>query len=472
MDDYQFYLAGEWRSGRPYTIFCPFDGEPVGSVQRADAKDVEHAIAAAAGAFAQTRRLPAHKRAAILRSIARQLGEQAEDMARTIALESAKPIRQSRAEIQRSILTFEAAADEAGRSHDEALRMDATPGGEGRQGFVRRFPVGPIGAITPFNFPLNQVAHKVAPAIAAGCPVVLKPAPQAPITALRLAKIIANTEWPAEALSVLPLDVADAAPIVEDERLRLFTFTGSVAAGWALKQKAGKKKVTLELGGNAACVVHLDADLALAAARCATGGYSYAGQSCISVQRIFVHDSVYQTFLDAFVPLVQDLKIGHPLDEQSDLSALIDEAAVKRVAGLLDEARAGGTQVLTGGGFHGRALEPTVLINTAPGMMVNSQEAFAPLVTVQTYTDFDDALARVNQSAFGLQAGVFTRDIGRAFQAFETLDVGGVMVNDVPTWRLDPMPYGGVKDSGMGREGLRYAIEDMTEPKLLVFNLG
>lgn len=467
----RFYLAGVWHEGRPYTVRCPFDGEPVAEVQRADPADVEQAIVAAERALAATRALPAYRRALILRQIASELDRRAEEFARTIALEAAKPIKQARAEVVRSVITFNAAADEATRSHDEALRLDAAPGGKGRQGFVRRFPVGPVAAITPFNFPLNLVAHKLAPAIAAGCPVVLKPAPQTPITALKLAEIIAGTDWPAEALSVLPLDNADATPLIEDDRFRLLSFTGSVAAGWAMKQRAGRKRVLLELGGNAGCIVHLDADLALAAARCAVGGFSYAGQSCISVQRIFVHDSVYQTFLDAFVPLVSDLKIGHPLDEHADLSALINHAATERVVTWIDEARVAGAQTLVGGVAHGDVIEPTVLINAAPELKVNCAEVFAPVVTVQTYTDFDDALRRINDSDFGLQAGVFTRDIGRAFAAFDTLEVGGVIINDVPTWRVDPMPYGGLKNSGLGREGLAYAIEEMTEPKLLVFNL-
>lgn len=472
MDDYRFYLAGAWCEGVPTTISCAFDDEPVGIVHQAGAADVEAAIVAAVAAAPAARALPAHRRAAILRAVADGISRRAEEFARSIALEAAKPLKQARAEVARGIATFAAAADEATRSQDEALRLDAAPGGEQRQGFVRRFPIGPIGAITPFNFPLNLVAHKLAPAIAAGCPIILKPAPQTPITALKLAEVIAATDWPAGALSVLPLTNANAAPLIEDPRLKLFTFTGSVAAGWALKQRANKKKTTLELGGNAACIVHLDADLALAAARCAFGGFSYAGQSCISVQRIFVHDSVYQTFLDALVPLVQELKVGHPLDEHVDVSAVINRDAAMRVAGWLDAARAAGAQTLVGGDVTGNIVAPTILINAAPDLQVNCAEVFAPIVTIQTYTDFADALRRANESAFGLQAGVFTRDISRAFQAFEVLEVGGVIINDVPSWRVDIMPYGGVKDSGLGREGLRYAIEDMTEPKLLVFNLG
>lgn len=472
MDEYQYYLAGEWGTGNPYTVRCPYDSEPVGAVHRAGPAALERAVVAANAALAETRALPAHRRATILRTIAAGITARSEEFARTIALEAGKPIKQARGEVARGAATFAAAADEASRSSDEALRLDAAPGGENRQGIVRRFPVGPIGAITPFNFPLNLVAHKIAPAIAAGCPIILKPAPQTPITALLLADLIAQTDWPRGALSVLPLDNDHAGPLIEDPRLKMFTFTGSVAAGWALKQRAGQKKVTLELGGNAGCIIHTDADLALAATRCAMGGFTYAGQSCISVQRIFVHDSVYQTFLDAFVPLVQELKTGHPLDEAADLSALIDTRSVERVSAWLDEARRGGAQTLVGGEIHGSVVTPTVLINAAPDLKVNCAEVFAPVVTVQTYTDYADALRRVNDSEFGLQAGVFTRDIGRAFEAFETLEVGGVIINDVPTWRVDPMPYGGLKNSGQGREGLRYAIEEMTEPRLLVFNLG
>jgi acyl-CoA reductase-like NAD-dependent aldehyde dehydrogenase len=370
------------------------------------------------------------------------------------------------------VTTFGAAADEATRPHDEALRLDAAPGGEGRQALVRRFAVGPVAAVSPFNFPLNLVAHKLAPAIAAGCPVVLKPASQTPVTALKLAAIIADSGWPPEALSVLPLARADAAPLVEDERFKLLTFTGSPAVGWDMKGRAGRKRVTLELGGNAGCIVHADADLTLAVERCAVGGFSYAGQSCISVQRIFVHDSAFGAFLELLAAKVRALRVGHPLDEAADLSALISAGEGQRVAEWLREARMAGAEVVVGGGVRGGVVEPTVLIKAGPELRVNCQEVFAPVVTVQPYETFEQALALVNASDFGLQAGVFTRDVGRVFQAHEALEVGGVIVNDVPTWRVDPMPYGGVKQSGFGREGLRYAIEEMTEPRLLVINLS
>lgn len=470
--DYRFFLAGEWRAGTPYTVACPYDGTPVGTVHRAGPDDLEQAIQAAERAFATTRTLPGHKRAAVLRTISQAIVAQSEDLARTIALEAGKPITQARVEVTRSIGTFATAAEEATRFHDEVLHLDALPGGENRPAIVRRFPIGPVAAIAPFNFPLNLVAHKLAPAIAAGCPVVLKPASQTPISALKLAAIIAEAGWPAEALSVLPLNSKDAAPLVEDERFKLLTFTGSPSVGWDMKRRAGRKRVTLELGGNAGVIVHSDADLDLAAKRCVAGGFSYAGQSCISVQRIFVQEAVYEDFMDRFAPQVRALKVGHPLDEQADLGSLIAADDGERVAGWLAEARAAGAECLVGGGVRGGVVQPTVVVKAGPELKVNNQEIFAPVVTVQTYGTFEDALHAVNDSAYGLQAGVFTRDVKRIFQAYEALEVGGVMVNEVPTWRLDPMPYGGVKQSGFGREGLKYAIEEMTEPKLLVINLA
>jgi acyl-CoA reductase-like NAD-dependent aldehyde dehydrogenase len=470
--EYKLFLAGEWRAGQLYTVACPYDGAPVGAVHRAGPAELEQAIQAAVRAFEVTRALPGHKRAAALRTISQTIAERAEDFARTIALEAGKPIKQARVEVGRSITTFAAAAEEATRFHDEVLHLDALPGGENRPAIVRRFPVGPIAAISPFNFPLNLVAHKLAPAIAAGCPVVLKPASQTPISALKLAAIIAESGWPAEALSVLPMNSKDAGPLVEDERFKLLTFTGSPSVGWDMKARAGRKRVTLELGGNAGVIVHSDADLAFAAERCVVGGYSYAGQSCISVQRIFVHQPAYEEFMDSFVPKVRALKVGHPLDEATDLGSLISAGEGERVAGWLAEARAAGAECLVGGDVRSGVVQPTVVVKAGPDLRVNSQEIFAPIVTVQTYTDFEEALRAVNDSAYGLQAGVFTADVKRIFRAYEELEVGGLMVNEVPTWRIDPMPYGGVKQSGFGREGLKYAIEEMTEPKLLVINLA
>jgi glyceraldehyde-3-phosphate dehydrogenase (NADP+) len=472
---YPFYLAGEWREradGAGHAeVRSPYSGEVLGVAHIAGAEELEQATQAAVRALETTRRMPAHRRASILRQVSDTIRERAEEFARLVASEAGKPLKQARAEVQRSIVTFAQAAEEASRIEGEVLSLDAAPGGEGRQGIVRRFPIGPVAAITPFNFPLNLVAHKLAPAIAAGCPVVLKPAPATPLTALRLAAVIHEAGWPAGALSVLPLEVADAAPLVEDERFKLLSFTGSAAVGWHLKARAGRKRVVLELGGNAPVIIHRDADLERAIARLEPGGFSYAGQSCISVQRIYVHSAVYHEFLNLLLPRVQALTVGDPLDENTDLSALINLQAAERVAAWLDEARAAGAQIITGGGVRGSIVEPTVITGAGPDLQVNCNEIFAPVVTVQPYDAFADALAAANTSDYGLQAGVFTNRIDLAWQAYDALEVGGVLINDVPTWRVDHMPYGGIKQSGFGREGLKYAIEEMTEPRLLVFNL-
>ena len=333
------------------------------------------------------------------------------------------------------------------------------------------FPLGPIAGITPFNFPLNLVAHKVAPAIAAGCPLVLKPAPQTPLTALLLAEAVQQAGWPDGGLNVLPLSNEDAGLLVTDERIKLISFTGSAAVGWQIKKNCGKKKVVLELGGNAGVIVHSDADLAYAADRCVVGGFSYAGQTCISVQRILVERSAFAEFTDHLLEGVKKLKTGDPLDDSTDLGPLIRESDAVRASDWIQEAVRGGARLLCGGQRQGPVLEPTVLTGTRPEMKVNCQEIFAPVVTVEPYDDFNQALRQINNSPYGLQAGIFTRDAKLIFNAYEELEVGGLIAGDVPAFRIDHMPYGGVKDSGLGREGLRYAIEEMTEPKLLVMNL-
>ena len=470
---YGYFLSGEWHTtGERQEIRAPYDGRLVATVHLASPDALEQAIVAAEQAFEATRRLPSHERSRVARAVSEGIASRADEFARSIALEAGKPLKQARAEVQRSVFTFAQAAEEATRNAGTVLALDAHPNGVGRQGLTRRFPIGPVAAITPFNFPLNLVAHKLAPAIAAGCPVVLKPAPATPVTALKLAEVIHAAGWPAGALAVLPLATEHAAPLVEDERFKLLSFTGSPGVGWPMKSRAGRKRVVLELGGNAGVIVHADADLALAAGRSATGGFSYAGQSCISVQRIFVHEDAYEGFMDAFVPAVRALKLGDPLDEATDLSALINATSGERVAAWIAEARAAGAEVLLGGGVHGALVEPTIIVKAGPELRVNCQEVFAPVVTVQTYREFDEALAALNTSDFGLQAGVFTNDLRLAWRAFEQLEVGGVIINDAPTWRVDHMPYGGVKGSGFGREGLRYAIADMTEERLLALNFS
>jgi acyl-CoA reductase-like NAD-dependent aldehyde dehydrogenase len=467
-----FFLDGRWQEdGDLVEIHAPYDGSLIARVTQGRHAHAEAAIAAAVKAFGTTRRLPAFERQRVLRQIAASMTERKEEFARTLAQEAGKPIKAARTEVQRSIFTFNVAAEEATRTYGEYLPLDTQESTAGRWGIVRRFPLGPIAGITPFNFPLNLVAHKVAPAIAAGCSMVLKPAPQTPLCSLLLAECVQQAGWPDGGLNVLPLSNEDAGLLVTDDRIKLISFTGSVPVGWDIKRRAGKKKVVLELGGNAAVIVHHDADLEYAADRCVTGGFGYAGQTCISVQRILVEHSVYGKFTDLFVEGVKKLKTGDPLDESTDVGPLIRESDAIRTTSWIDEAVHAGARLLCGGGRHNLVVEPTVLTGTKPEMKVNCQEIFGPVVTVEPYKDFDDALRKANQSAYGLQAGVFTRDAKLLFQAYEELEVGGVIAGDVPSFRIDQMPYGGVKDSGLGREGLRYAIEEMTEPKLMVMNL-
>jgi len=467
-----FLVNGQWLSdGEPLEVRSPYDHEIIAATYRARPSHLEAAIQAAVRAFETTRRLPAYERQHILRTVSDGIAADKEGFAHTIAQEAGKPLKTARAEVDRAIFTFSIAAEESTRIYGEFLPLDLQSFTAGRWAMVRRFPVGPIAAISPFNFPLNLVAHKWAPAIAAGCTIVHKPASQTPLSALHLAQIVQRAGWPDGALNVLPLSSREAEPLVTDDRLKKLTFTGSPAVGWELKKKAGKKRVTLELGGNAGVIIHHDADLEYAAERCVVGGFSYAGQSCISVQRIFVEQAVCDRFLDALVSRVQKLKVGDPLYEMTDVGPMISETDAVRAVAWVDEAFATGAKVVCGGKRHGSLMNPTILTGTRPDMRVNCLEIFAPVVTVEPYDDFTEAVKRVNDSSYGLQAGIFTRDAKLIFDAYETLDVGGVVVGDVPTFRIDHMPYGGVKDSGLGREGLRYAIEEMTERKLLVMNL-
>jgi acyl-CoA reductase-like NAD-dependent aldehyde dehydrogenase len=467
-----FFVDGRWwEDGDVVEIRSPYDGTLIARVVQGRREHAEAAIAAAVKAFGTTRRLPAFERQRVLRRISASLTERKEEFSRTLAQEAGKPIKGARIEVERAIFTFNVAAEESTRIYGEYLPLDWQEFTAGRWGIVRRFPLGPIAGITPFNFPINLVAHKVAPAIAAGCPMVLKPAPQTPLCSLLLAECVQQAGWPDGGLNVLPLSNEDAGLLVTDDRIKLISFTGSVPVGWDIKRRAGKKKVVLELGGNAAVIVHSDADLSYAADRCLTGGFAYAGQTCISVQRILVEHSVYGKFADLLIEGVKKLKVGDPLDDSTDVGPLIRESDAVRTAVWIDEAVRAGARLLCGGNRKGLIVEPTVLTGTRPDMKVNSQEVFGPVVTVEPYKDFDQALRMVNNSAYGMQAGIFTRDAKLLFQAYDELEVGGVIAGDVPSFRVDHMPYGGVKDSGLGREGLRYAIEEMTEPKLLVMNL-
>jgi len=449
-------------------VLSPFDGREVGRIRRPTAADVETAVRKAVAAFETTRALPTFRRVAILRKTAMELERRRDDLALTIAGEAGKPLKAARTEVERSAATFWAAASVAETRGGELLPLDVNAASEGRLGLLRRFPLGPVCAITPFNFPLNLTAHKVAPAIAVGAPVVQKPASQTPLSALALKEIVCGAGWPEDAYAVLPIAGSEAEGLVRDPRLPVVSFTGSALVGWRLKEIAPRKRVWLELGGNAAVIVHADADVADAAVRAVAGAFSYAGQSCISVQRMLVHASVLDAFREAFLAKAAALRVGDPLDEATDVGPMIARAEAERAEAWVRDAVAGGARLLLGGSRHGSVVEPTLLSHTSRELLVEASEVFAPVATLNPYIDFDDALARVNDSRYGLQAGVFTRDLSLAQRAFERLEVGAVLVNDVPTWRADRMPYGGVKDSGVGREGPSYAMDEFTEPRLLV----
>jgi glyceraldehyde-3-phosphate dehydrogenase (NADP+) len=467
-----FLVGGVQRqSSIQMPVIYPYTGEIVATVANAQSGDVEDAIAAAADAFTITRRLPAYKRAEILQRAADLIEAQTEVLARQIVLESGNPIGETRGEVARTVMIFRIAAEEAKRIGGEIIPLDVAPAGERRLGEVRRFPIGPVAGITAYNAPLLLPAHKMAPAFAAGNPVILKPAPRTPLSALSLGAILTEAGMPAGALSVLPCDVATAEPLVIDPRLKALSFTGSVPVGWALKAKANRKRVTLELGGNGAVIVHHDADLDWAATRCATGGFLRAGQACIAVQRIYAHQDIYEQFLSLLLARVSAIKMGDPMDPATTMGPLIDEHTAMRAEQWVAEAAAGGATVRIGGRRRGPFLEPTVLTEVTGEMKVSCEEVFAPIVVVKPYQSFDQALAWANATPYGLQAGVFCHDLRLVYRAFEELEVGAVIVNDINSWRVDSMPYGGVKASGFGREGLRSAIEELTEPRLLVLKL-
>lgn len=467
-----FLLCGkEWSDGEALEVHSPWDQGLVGRVTVATRADARQAVHHAVASMRRTRALPRWKRREILEDVAASLIDQHERFAQLILAEAGKPIRLARAEVDRAILTFKTAAEEAARLGGESIPLDLTEGNEGRWGLVQRFPIGPVLAVTPFNFPLNLVAHKVAPAMAAGCPVLLKPAPQTPFTALALGEVILKAGWPEEALAVLSLSNADTAWLAEKEdRIKLLSFTGSAPVGWQLKSRSGRKRVLLELGGNAALVVHSDwkENLAEAAVRAAHAAFDYSGQSCISLQRIFVERPVFQTFLWKFVECAGTLVAGDPANDASDLGPLIRPAEADRIQSWIKEAVEAGARLVAGGERRDNVLTPAILSGTRTGMKLRDEEIFGPAVSIEPYDDFEEALAEVNHSRFGLQAGLLTRDSGRILTAYRELEVGALIVGDMPTWRLDPMPYGGVKDSGLGREGLRSAMEEMTEPRMLV----
>jgi glyceraldehyde-3-phosphate dehydrogenase (NADP+) len=443
----------------------------VGKVHFAAKEQVEEALAAADNAFQKTRRLSSYERSLVLEKISAGIKERREDLARSITLQSGKVIRDSRAEVDRAAMTFSIASEEAKRLGGELIPLDLSPATAKRWGLVRRFPIGVVTAITPFNFPLNLVAHKVAPALAVGNTIVLRPASQVPITSLLLGEIIQESGYPHGGFNVLPAGYKESEILLTNDVVKKVTFTGSPAVGWELKKKAYQKKVTLELGGNAAVIVEPDADLEFALPRIVTGSFSYSGQICISIQRVFLHDSIYDRFLADFISRTSKLKLGNPMDEDTDIGPMISLEAARQTDEWIEEAVGLGARVVCGGKRDGAMFEPTILENVIPDLRISWLEAFAPVVVVYPYSDFSKVLEAVNYSLYGLQAGVFTDDLKKAFEAYDTLEVGGVIINDVPTFRIDHMPYGGVKQSGFGREGIRYAIEEMTELKLLALNL-
>ncbi len=465
------YLAGTFLlTDSILEVKSPYDGSVVAIVAQGGKAEVEQAIAAAEVSLTETRALEPHVRGAVLTHIARRMGERAEEFAQALTTENGKTIKEARIEAARAISTFQIAAGEAWKVHGEAYDAGIVPSAAGRRILVRKFPIGVVAGIAPFNFPLNLAAHKVAPAIAAGCPIVLKPASKTPLTGLLLAELIAETAWPKGAFSCIPCGREAGQLLVEDDRIKLLSFTGSGPVGWKMKAQAGMKKVVLELGGNAGLIVDKDVrDWDWAISRTVAGAFTQAGQSCISVQRIFCHEAVYDEFKRRLVEAAQKLKAGDPMDEATTVAPLIDAHNRDRVLAWIDEAVQNGATLLCGGTAVGNAVMPALLEGVQPNMKLSCDEVFGPVAILEKVASVDKAIDRVNDSVFGLQCGILSHDFGAIQRAFNRLEVGGLVVGDVPSFRVDHMPYGGVKMSGLGREGVRYAMEDMLEPKVMVY---
>ncbi|HEX6853563.1 MAG TPA: aldehyde dehydrogenase family protein [Candidatus Polarisedimenticolaceae bacterium] len=471
MESRPFLVAGRPRDAvEAFEVRSPWDEAIVARVARPGPGDVEDALREAHGAREAMRRLPAWRRAEILANVARRLEDEPDRWAETVVRESGKPWTAARGEVDRAASTLRASAAEATRDPGEIVPLDAAPGGEGRLGILRRFPLGVVACITPFNFPLNLVAHKIGPAVAAGCPFVLKPASKTPSSALDLAQAFVDAGTPPGAVSVLPLAGEAATALATDARVRVLSFTGSPEVGWDLKRRAVRQRVVLELGGNAGVMVDRGADLERAAARCVAGAFGQAGQSCVSVQRIYVHRDAFEPFLERLLARVRTLVVGDPMRPETQVGPLVTLSDARRVAAWIDEARASGARVLAGGSRRGAIVEPTVITGTRPELRICAREVFGPVAVVEPVGSAAEGIAAVDASEFGLQAGIFTPDLATALEAYESIEAGAVLVNEVPTWRSDPMPYGGTKGSGVGREGPRWAIEDYTEPRLLVLN--
>ncbi|ARN76144.1 aldehyde dehydrogenase family protein [Oceanicoccus sagamiensis] len=466
---YPYYLAN--KAEQPNTdldVTDKYTGEVATRVAMADTAAINRAIDAATAASEPMAQMPAYERQAVLNHCVRRFEERFEELAMALCIEAGKPIKDARGEVSRLIDTFRIAAEEAVRIGGEVMELEIAPRAKGYSGMYKRVPIGPCSFISPFNFPLNLAAHKIAPAIAAGCPFVLKPASRTPIGALVIGEVLAETNLPPGAFSILPCHRDGADLFTVDDRFKLLSFTGSPDVGWDLKARAGKKPVVLELGGNAACIVDHDTDLDDAVERIIFGAFYQSGQSCIGVQRIMVHDSLYEAFKQRFITATKALVMGDPKDEKTFVGPMISESEARRLDDWIQQAQAAGSTILCGGHRDGAMLDATVLENVPSDCDINTKEAFGPVAVLSSFSDFDQALDAVNNSDFGLQAGIFTRDIYKAQKAWNTLDVGGVVIGDVPSWRVDNMPYGGVKDSGVGREGVRFAIEDMTELRMMV----
>ncbi len=471
MQEYKIYIGGQFCfTNKKLKVFNPFDHSIVAETYLAGKDELEKAIEKAQLVKPILRDLPSHKKYTILMQIANQLEEKSSELALILAREAGKPFKYALGEINRAIQVFTVAAEESKRLPKEYISIDWTAAGEKKEGLVKYFPVGLIAGIAPFNFPLNLAAHKIAPAIASGNAIIIKPARSTPLSVLELAKIIDQTELPKGAFSVLPMDREAGTQLITDERINMLSFTGSPNVGWRMKANAGKKKIALELGGNAGVIVSEQADLDLAVKKCLVGGFAYSGQVCIHVQRIMVYEKVFDTFVDKFISETQMLTFGAPDNETTDISVMIDEDNARRVEDWVNEAVSEGAKILYGGKRKGAFFEPTIITNTKREMKVCALEVFGPVVTVEKFSDFSQAVDMVNDSEYGLQAGIFTNSIIEMNHSFNELEVGGVIINDIPTFRVDHMPYGGIKNSGFGREGVKYAIQEMMEPRLLVKN--
>ncbi len=471
MERKKLLIGGEWRETEDsFEVKSPFARETIAEVSTASRAEMEESIAAAENAALEMRKLARFETAKGLRRIADGIEKRKKEFAETIAEESAKPIKLARGEVERGVATFAWAASEAERFAGEMIPIDTQASGRGKTGWSLRIPRGVIYGITPFNFPLNLVGHKVAPALAAGNAIIIKPSERTPLTALLLGEVFTESGLPKGALQIVPMRVENMDLILNDERIKMISFTGSAEVGWKLKNQSGKKAIALELGGNAPVIIDKSADFEKSLDRTTFGAFSYAGQICISVQRVFVHEKIFDEWTEKFIEKARNLKTGNPLDESTELSVMIDEAAAKKAESRINEAVNGDAKLLCGGNRNGAMLDATILTDTNPEMRVVAEEVFAPVAVVEKFSDFAEAVDLSNNSKYGLQAGVFTNDLKNVNYAAENLEYGGVMINDVPTFRIDNMPYGGVKDSGFGREGVRYAMEEMSEIRLVVVN--